>query len=294
MILQVFVTGASGWVGRSVVPELISRGHDVVGLARSDAAASEVAASGAAIMRGSIEDPTVVADAAARCDGVIHLAYHHDFSQMDRAAVLDLAVVEALISAYEGSDRPFVIASGCLGTPTEFDETDMRIPRSASSRAVIAATDLGVRGVVLRLPPTVHGVGDHGFVPMIIEIARTRGVSGYVGAGENCWPAVHVRDAASLFALAVERAPGGSVLHAVQDQGIAFREIAEAIAGHLGVPAVSVDPAQVIDHFGWIGMVASIGVPASSVHTRELMDWTPTGPHLLDDLEAGHYFEAVD
>jgi nucleoside-diphosphate-sugar epimerase len=278
----------------------------VVGLARSDAAAATIAAAGAAVVRGDLDDPAGLAAAAAASDGVVHLAFQHDVAfaagDFPAAAAADRRAVEAMGSALAGSDRPFVLASGLFGlvdgrVATEHDGLAIAPAMRANPAGIRGETALlalslrgiGVRSSVLRLPPTVHGAGDRGFVATFATIARDRGVSAYVGEGTNRWPAVHVRDAARLARLAAERAPAGSVVHAVGDEGVPFRAIAEAIGARLGVPVTSVAPADAAAHFGHLGPLAAIDGPASAALTRELLDWAPAGPSLLDDIAAGHY-----
>jgi len=296
--MRVFVTGASGWVGSAVVPELLAAGHQVVGLARSGASADAIAAAGAEVRRGDLDDLDALRAGAADSDGVIHLAYIHDFTQMQAAARADLEAIRAMAGELEGSDRPLVIASGTLGltsggrAATEQDGPDPAAPvhpRQATAQETVRLADRGIRSVVLRLPPTVHGDGDHGFIATLVGVAGERGASGYVGDGANAWSAVHRLDAATLYRLAVESAPAGSVLHGVGEQGIATREIAEAIGRQLDVPVVSVAPEVAVDHFGWIGRFFALDATASSEHTRELLGWSPTHPGLVADLDAGYY-----
>ncbi|MFD5316029.1 SDR family oxidoreductase [Streptomyces sp. NPDC127098] len=295
--MRVFVTGASGFIGSAVVPELLAAGHEVVGLARSDAAAETVAAAGAEVLRGSLDDLDGLRAGAAASDGVVHLAFIHDFSRYESAARTDLRAIEAMGAALEGSDRPLVIASGFVGLPagrtsTERDMPANSSPRVVSARAALALAERGVRPSVVRLAPSVHGEGDGGFLATLIGVARAKGVAGYVGDGANRWPGVHRSDAARLFRLAVEKAPAGSVLHGTAEEGVPTREIAEVIGRHLGLPVASVDPADAPDHFGWIGRFFAEDIPASSALTRELLGWRPTGPGLLEDLDQGHYFAA--
>jgi nucleoside-diphosphate-sugar epimerase len=296
--MRVFVTGASGWIGSAVVPELLDAGHKVLGLARSDAAAASVAALGADVHRGGLDDPESLHAGAAAADGVVHLAYHHDFAQMAEAAATDLRAIEALGAALEGTGRPLVVASGTLGLApgrvgTERDRPDPAAhPRIAGATATLALAERGVRSSIVRFAPTVHGAGDHGFVAVLVGIAREAGVSGYVGDGANRWPAVHRRDAADLVRRAVEDAAPGSVLHAVAEEGVPARTIAEAIGRGLGVPAVSVPAERAADHFGWLARFFAADCPASNELTRELLGWRPTRPGLVADLEAGHYFRA--
>jgi nucleoside-diphosphate-sugar epimerase len=306
--MRVFVTGASGWIGSAVVPELIGAGHQVVGLARSDASAAALAAAGAHVHRGTLDDLDGLRNAAAASDGVIHLAFKHDIAfsgDFQGAADADRRAVETLGGALAGTDRPFVIASGMAGlvagrVATERDGHD---PDSTAHRAGGPRTRLGtaqvtlslaarrVRSSVLRLPPTVHGEGDHGFMATLVGIARRKGVSGYPGDGSNRWPAVHRLDAARLFRLALEQAPAGSTLHAVADEGVPIRAIAEVIGRHLDVPVAAIAPENAAGHFAWLAGYIGVDSPASSTLTRELLGWQPTHQGLIDDLEKGHYFD---
>jgi nucleoside-diphosphate-sugar epimerase len=295
--MRVFVTGATGWVGSALVPELIEAGHEVVGLARSDAAAAALTAVGAEVRGGSLDDLDSLRDGAAACDGVIHLAFIHDFSQYEAANEADRQAITTMGAALEGTDRPFVIASGVATTAagraaTEDDPSAPDFPRSRAADMALALGDAGVRPSVVRLPPTVHGRGDKGFVPTLIGVARERGVSGYVGDGSNVWPAVHRSDAATVFRLALERAEPGAVYHAVGEEGIPTRAIADVIGRHLDLPVVSIESAEAMAHFGWIGMIWGGHMPTASTITRERLGWEPNGPTLIEDLEAGHYFTA--
>jgi nucleoside-diphosphate-sugar epimerase len=305
--MRVFVTGASGWIGSAVVPELIGAGHQVTGLARSDASAAALAAAGAEVLCGTLDDLDTLRRAAAASDGVIHLAFKHDIAfsgDFQGAADADRRAVEVFGEALAGSDRPFVIASGILGlTPgrvaTEQDgrgsDALAHVGGGPQTRLGTAQLTLGlasrrVRSSVLRLPPTVHGAGDNGFMAALVGVARQKGVSSYIGDGSNRWPAVHRLDAAHLFRLALEQAPAGSVLHAVADEGVPIRAIAEVIGRQLNLQVVSIAPEEAGAHFGWLGAFLALDSPASSALTRELMRWQPTQPGLLDDLEQGHYF----
>ncbi|BBZ26328.1 oxidoreductase [Mycolicibacterium madagascariense] len=307
--MRVLVTGASGWVGSAVVPELLGAGHRVVGLARSDASAAALEAAGADAVRGDIDDLDVLASAAGAADGVIHLAFKHDIAfsgDFDGAVTADRRAIETIGDALAGTDRPFVIASGTMGVAlgrvaTEEDGSDVDpnspasgpLGRQANARLVQSYADRGVRSSVVRLPPTTHGDGDNGFVATQIAIARDRGASGYVGDGANRWPAVHRSDAARLFRLALESAPPGTALHAVADEGVPVREVAEVIGRHLDVPTISIAPDDAGAHFGWLGAFLALDGPASSTSTRSLLGWQPTGPGLLEDLEMGQYFDAT-
>jgi nucleoside-diphosphate-sugar epimerase len=296
--MRVFVTGASGWVGSAVVPELIDHGHRVVGLARSEASAGALAAAGAEVRRGSLEDLDSLREGASNADGVIHLAFIHDFSRYEDANRADRQAIETMAAALEGTGRPLVIASGVATTArgrpaTEDDPPAPDFPRAAATDMTIASAEKGVRAAVVRLPPTTHGRGDNGFIPTIIRIAREHGVSGYVGDGANVWPAVHRADAARVFRLALEQAPAGSVWHAVAEEGVPTRTIAEVIGRHLDVPVVSIAADDAGAHFGWIGTFWAINAPASSVLTQERLGWQPTGPELIEDLEEGHYFQTT-
>jgi nucleoside-diphosphate-sugar epimerase len=304
--MKIFVTGASGWIGSAVVPELLGAGHEVVGLARSEASAQKLEAAGALVQRGDIDDPEGLAKAAADSDGVIHLAFQHELAfsgNFAAAAAADRRVVEAMGTALADSDRPFVLASGMLGMKAGrvATEDDGLVPdaatranpagrRAATALLTLSLRGIGVRSSVLRLPPTVHGDGDNGFMATFVAIARQKGVAAYVGDGSNRWPAVHRSDAARLARLAVEAAPAGSVLHAVGDEGVPFREIAEAMGRHLDVPTASVAPADAADHFSHLGHFVGLDSPATATVTRELLGWEPIGPSLLEDLAQDHYY----
>lgn len=299
--MRVFVTGATGFIGSAVVTELSEAGHEVVGLTRSDEGAAALASAGIEVHRGSLEDPDGLRAAAAGADAVIHTAYIHDFSRMGDAAQTELRVIEALGSALEGSDRPLVITTGTgLVAPGRVaTETDSPSPagavhaRVACEHAALALAGRGVRVSVVRPGPSVHGEGDHGFVPFLIGVARQTGVAGYVGDGSNRWPAVHRLDAARLYRLAMEQAPAGSVFHAIADEGIPTRVIAEVFARHLEIPAASIAPEDAPGHFDWMAGFWSRDIPASSALTKAALGWTPTQPGLIEDLEQGHYFTQV-
>jgi nucleoside-diphosphate-sugar epimerase len=292
--MRVFVTGASGFVGSAVVAELIDAGNEVVGMARSDSSARHLKEAGAQVHRGDLEDLDSLRAGAVDADGVIHLAFRHDFSDFAGAGELDRRAITAIGETLVGSDRAFVVTSGTAGFApgrelTENDTAPTESPR-VSERAAVAFTGRGVRVSVVRLPPTVHGENDHGFVPRLITIAREKGVSAYPGDGSNRWAAVHRLDAAEVFRLALGNAPAGAVFHAVAEVGIATRDIAGVIGRHLAVPVEAVGSEDAFDHFGWLGGFFSLDVPASSTLTRKELGWNPTRIGLLDDLEQGHYF----
>jgi nucleoside-diphosphate-sugar epimerase len=294
--MRVFVTGATGFIGSVVVRELLDAGHEVLGLARGDAAADILTGWGVQAHRGELTDLDSLAEGARACDGVIHLAFIHDFSQFMANVETDRRAVDALAGALEGSGKPLAIASGTMmvahARPATENDTPFSIeaPRAASEARVVAASDHGVRGSVVRLPPTVHGAGDKGFVPRLIGIAREKGVAAYVGDGENRWPAVHRLDAARLFRLAIERAEPGSRLHAVAEEGVPMRAIAETIGAGLGVPAQSVTPDEAGAYFGFLALFIAADNLASSAITREALDWRPEGPDLLTDMKDAGYF----
>ncbi|SEC65431.1 Nucleoside-diphosphate-sugar epimerase [Streptomyces sp. 2131.1] len=306
--MRVFITGASGWIGSAVIPELIEAGHQVVGLARSEASAEALATAGAEVRRGSLDDLDVLREAAADADGVLHLAFKHDIAfsgDFQGATDADRRAIDAFGDALAGSGKPFVIASGLLGlapgrvaTEEDGQSADPRASaggpggRQENARATLALASRGVRSSVVRLPPTVHGDGDQGFVASLIANARDKGVSGYVGDGSGRWPAAHRSDVAHLFRLALENAPAGTTLHAAAEEGVGLRSVAETIGRHLGIPVVSVAPEDAAGHFGWLGAVVSLDSPASSALTRERFGWKPAGPGLVEDLDQGHYFRA--
>jgi len=301
--MRVFVTGASGWIGSSVVPELISAGHHVTGLARSETSATALVAAGAEVALGTLDDLDLLRSAAAASDGVIHLAFKHDVAfsgDFQGAADADRRAVEIFGEALAGTNRPLLIASGTLGVKPGAIATERDVPmnlggsglhtRQATAQMTISFASSGVRSSVVRLSPTVHGAGDHGFMSTLVDIARTKGVSGYIAAGDNRWPAVHRLDAARLFRLALDGAPAGSVLHAVAEEGVPIRAVADVIGRHLDLPVASVTPENAAEHFGWLAPFIAMDAPASSTQTRAMLGWETTQPGLIDDLDAGRYF----
>ncbi|NUR73176.1 MAG: SDR family oxidoreductase [Hamadaea sp.] len=294
--MRVFVTGASGWIGSAVVPELLAAGHEVVGLARSEESARALAEAGAQARRGSLDDPDSLRAGAEDAGAVIHLAFKHDFSDYAGAGRTERAAVETIGKALDGSDRPFLFASGVARLAagriaTELDASPFSgpdTPRGGGENLALSYAERGVRPIALRFPATVHGDGDHGFIATLVNVARQRGASGYVGDGSNRWPAVHRLDAAKAVRLALDSADAGSVVHAVAEEGIATRDIAEAIGRGLDLPVVSIAPEDAAEHFGWIGQFFGLDAPTSSALTRKRLGWTPVGPGLLADLP--HYF----
>jgi len=294
--MRVFVTGASGFIGSAVVRELIGAGHEVLGLARSDTGAAAVAAAGAEVLRGDLTDLDSVRRGAADSDGVIHTAFVHDWANYAMAIETERHVVTALGEVLAESGRPLVVSSGTAaiakpGRPaTEQDPSDTSWPRIVSEQTAFSFAERGVRASALRLPPTVHGEGDHGFVPIIIRTAREKGVSAYPGDGANRWPAVHRFDAANLFRLALESAPARTTLHATAEEGMPVREIAEVVGRHLDVPVRSIPHEEAAGHWGFVGQFFGRDVWVSSAWTRERFGWQPVQPGLIADLEKGHYF----
>jgi len=294
--MRILVTGASGWIGSASVTQLVSAGHEVLGLARNDASAARIEQLGARALRGDLFDPASLRAAAAQAEGVVHLGYDHDFSRMGEAAQTDRAAIDAIAEVLAGSGGPLLIASGTLGLRTQGVGTEADMPDPASHPRVgnaahtLALADRGIRPIVVRFAPTVHGAGgDHGFVAMLARIAREKGVSAFIGEGLNRWPAVHRLDAARLVQSAVEKAEPGSVLHAVAEEGVATRDIAGAIGSSLGLPVASVPAEEAQAHFGWLGMFFGADVPVSSDRTRLMLGWDPRQPTLLEDIAAGHY-----
>ena len=294
--MRTFVTGASGFIGSAVVPELIAAGHQVLGLARSDASASALAAAGAEVQRGDLNDLASMRHAAAASDGVIHLGFIHDFNNFEASIRTDLRAIEAMGEVLAGSNRPFVFASGSLGvSPGHLATEDIPFnaaahPRAANAVEALKLKDRGVRISAVRLAPTVHGKGDHGFVKVLVDIARQRGTAGYIGDGTSRWNAVHRLDAAGLFRLALEKAPAGAIFHGVAEESISQRTIADLIGRKLGVPVTSIPAEAAGEHFGWLARFLAMDQPASSALTRQRLGWKPTHPGLIEDLELGHYF----
>ena len=295
--MRTFVTGASGFIGSAVVPELLAADHQVLGLARSDASAKVLAAAGAEVLPGDLNDLESLRRGAAASEGIIHLGFIHDFANFAASIRTDLRAIETMGEVLAGSGRPLVFASGTLGTrlgevATEnmpFDAA--RHPRQANAVAALRLKDRGVRVAAVRLSPTVHGPGDHGFIKRLIDIAREKRLSGYIGDGTSRWTAVHRLDAASLFRLALEKAEPGAVFHGVADPSVSNREIAEIIGKKLGVDVASIAPEAIAAHFGWIGGFFALDQPASSAQTQQRLGWKPTHLGLREDLELGHYFD---
>jgi nucleoside-diphosphate-sugar epimerase len=296
--MRVFVTGATGFVGTAVVQELIATGHQVLGLTRSDAGAKSLLAAGAQVHRGDLEDLDSLRRGAAAADGVIHTAFNHDFSKFKANCETDRQVIETLGAALAGTDRPLVVTSAIGILPPGRLSTEQAVPgtgaaghpRSASEEAADTVAARGVRVSVVRLAASVHGVGDHAFVPLLIGLARQKGISAHVGDGLNRWPAVHRLDAAHLYRLVLENGSAGARYHGVAEQGITLRNIANVIGRHLNVPVVAMSDDEAANHFGWFVHFAAMDMPASSEQTQERLGWQPKQPGLIADLDGANYF----
>jgi nucleoside-diphosphate-sugar epimerase len=296
--MRVFVTGATGFVGSAVVRELLDAGHQVLGLARSDEGARSLTAVGAQVHRGDLKDLDSLRAGAAMSDGVIHCAFIHDFNNYGPSAEAYIRAIETIgVALADSRHRPLVVSSGSLVVKghgplvTEEDEPNPSFPRK-SEEAALATVERGVRASVVRLPPSVHGDGDHGFVPMIIGVARQKGVSAYIGDGLNRWPAVHRLDAARLYRLALEKGVAGARYHAIGDQGVLTKEIAEVIGRRLNGPVVSKSSDEAAEHFGWMAMFFGMDGAASCVKTQRELGWQPTQPGLIADIDRETYFQA--
>jgi len=295
--MRVFVTGASGWIGSATVDELLAAGHEVTGLARSEASAAALRAKGAHVRRGDLDDLDGIRAGATDAEAVIHLAAKHDFANPAASAAAERAAVQTIADTLVGTGRPFLLAAGVAGLTkgrpaTEDDASSAHgpdSPRGGAENLALEFVDRGVHSVSLRFAPTVHGAGDHGFIAALVDIARQKGVSGYPGDGTNRWAAVHRGDAGRLVTVGLQKAPAGARLHAVAEVGVPTREIAEAIGRAFDLPVASIAEDDVAEHFGWIGTFFAMDLPATSTVTRELLDWTPTGPTLIQDLDAGAY-----
>ena len=295
--MKVLITGASGWIGSAVTAEVLAAGHEVVGLARSEQSAAAIAAAGAVPLLGSLDDLGILRSAAEGADAVIHLGYKHDYANMAASGLTERSVVETMLTALEGSDRAFLLACGLAGLASGRVATEIDVNpaegaesmRGGAERLALSYADRGVRSVALRFAPTVHGEGDHGFIASISAAAAANGVAAYAGDGSNRWPAVNRADAAALVALALEKAPAGSVVHAADEEGITTRDIAEAISAARGVPTASVTAEELTAQLGFIGRIYGADIPASSQLTRQRLGWSPTHQGLLADIAAGYY-----
>ncbi len=295
--MQVFVTGASGWIGSAVIDDLLASGHEVTGLARSDSSAAALEARGVKVRRGDLDDLGSIRTGAEEAEATIHLANKHDWSNPEVSNAAERAAVQTIGDALVGSDRPFLFASGVAGLAqgrpsTEADASPFQgadSARGGSENLAFEFVDRGVRSVSVRFAPSVHGMSDHGFISLLAAAAREKGVSGYPGDGMNSWAAVHRSDAARVVTLGLEKAQAGARLHAVGEEAVATRDIAEAIGRAFDLPVASINADQVVDHFGWLGSLFAMDLRATSDVTRELLGWTPAGPGLVSDIEAGAY-----
>lgn len=294
--MRVFVTGAPGFVGSATVKELIAAGHKVLGLVRSDKGAEQVAAAGAEVLRGDVNDPEILRQGATSCDAVIHTAFNHDFSRFKQNCEDDRKVIETLGDALAGTGKPLVVTSGVgllnygrLATEDDVAPSSDAIPRAASEEAAKAVAAKGVDAYIVRLPPSTHGAGDHGFVPMIIDMAKEKGASVYVGDGQNLWPAAHRNDAAAIYRLAIEKRPALKVFHAVAETGVPFKEIAGAIGKGLNIPSVSKTGDEVATHFTWFAHFAAMDCASSAQKTKDALGWEPKGPGLIEDMMANYF-----
>lgn len=293
--MRVFVTGATGFIGSAVVQELLGAGHQVLGLARSEQAAQALAAAGAESHRGALDDLNSLRRGAAAADGVVHLAFIHDFSQYAAAGETDRRAIEALGETLKGTGQPLVVTAGLAGFALGRPATEQDVPAAGlrhSEQVALALAAQGVHASVVRLAPSVHDAGDYGFLPTLIDIARTQGTAAYVGEGLNRWAAVHRRDAAHLFRLVLEHGAAGACYHDAADEGVPLRDIAAVIGRHLRLPVVSKSAEQAADHFGWMARFVGMDAPASSARTQQQLGWQPTQPGLLADLEGSSYFAA--
>ena len=294
--MRVFVTGATGFVGTAIVQELIGAGHQVLGLARSDASAQKLIAAGAEVHRGDLEDLESLRSGADQADGVIHAGFIHDFTRFAEVCGIDKIAIETIAEVMAGSDRPFIVTSGtALVSPGKLASEDIIPPVNpawprASEQSADAAAEKGVRAAVVRLSPSVHGDGDkHGFIPIMVNIAKEKGVSAYIGKGQNRWNAVHRSDAAHLFRLALENASPKARYHASAEEAITVKIIAEAIGKQLDLPVISIAPENAAEHFGWFAQMAAIDCPSSSIWTQEQLNWQPTHSTLLTDIKNDIY-----
>jgi nucleoside-diphosphate-sugar epimerase len=296
--MRIFVTGASGWVGSAVVQELLGAGHKVLGLARSDSAAAAIKAAGAEVQHGSLDTPDSLRGAVRSCDAVIHTAFNHDFSKFVENCNADARAIEIMGEELKGSERPMLVtgglallASGRPATEEDVPSPNANVPRMSEAAAAKVAAQ-GVRASVVRLPPSVHGLGDHGFVPHLIQLARDKQAAAFIDKGDNHWAGVHRLDAARVFRLAIERGVGGERYHAVEEPSVPFKAIAAVIGHRLGVPVVSRSGEAASEHFGWFAGFAGLEMYATSERTRKLLNWEPKQPPLLDDLDQPGYFGA--